>query len=156
MDTADLNTRRYEKHLQEGRFKADQVVDFDQERGKAIYSDGREFPLTPQARDVLASLYYVRTLNLEVGKSVYVENHTDRVNYPLEVRILRRERVRVRAGVFDCVVVEPVLRYPGIFEHKGKLTVWLTDDVNRIPVLMRSKIVIGSISAVLEKVSSGG
>jgi hypothetical protein len=155
-DTVDLSTCRYEKHLQEGRFRANQVVDFDQEAGKAIYPDGREYPLSPQARDALATLYYVRSLKLEVGKSVYVDNHTDRVNYPLEVKVLRRERVKVGAGAFDCLVVEPVLKYSGIFENKGKLTVWVTDDQRRIPVLMRSKILIGAISAVLEEVGTVG
>jgi hypothetical protein len=52
--------------------------------------------------------------------------------------------------------VEPVLKYPGIFENKGKLTVWVTDDQRRIPVLMRSKILIGAISAVLEEVGTVG
>jgi hypothetical protein len=62
----------------------------------------------------------------------------------------------VGAGAFDCLVVEPVLKYSGIFENKGKLTVWVTDDQRRIPVLMRSKILIGAISAVLEEVGTVG
>jgi hypothetical protein len=53
--------------------------------------------------------------------------------------------VKVPAGEFYCVVVEPILQTPGIFEQKGSLTVWLTDDEKKMPVLMKSKVVVGSI-----------
>jgi hypothetical protein len=88
-------------------------------------------------------------MDLEVGRSVYIENHADKKNYPLEIRVLRRERVEVPAGRFDCIVVEPVMRSAGLFRHKGSLTVWLTDDELHVPVQMKSEVVIGSVSAVL-------
>ena len=91
-------------------------------------------------------------MELTVGQSVFIENHADKKNYPLEIKVLRKERVKVPAGKFDCIVVEPVMRSAGVFSHKGKLTVWLTDDDVRIPVLMKSKVMIGSISAVLTDV----
>jgi hypothetical protein len=47
-------------------------------------------------------------------------------------------------------VVEPILRGPGVFTQKGRLTVWLTDDARRMPVLMKSKVVIGHVAAVLK------
>jgi hypothetical protein len=71
------------------------------------------------------------------------------------VKVLRKEHVRVHAGEFDCIVVQPVLRYPGLFEQKGKLTIWLTDDAKKMPVMMRSKVVIGSINAALKEARLG-
>jgi hypothetical protein len=88
-------------------------------------------------------------MDLQVGRSVYIENHADKKNYPLEIRVLRRETVTVDAGRYDCLVVEPLMRTSGLFRQKGRLTVWLTDDERRIPVLMKSKVIIGSISAEL-------
>jgi len=151
----DLASRRFEKHLREGKYAADVEVAFDQKAKKVRYPDGQIVDTTPLARDILASFYYARTQPLVIGKSFYVDNHTDRKNYPLEVKVLRKERVRVHAGEFDCTVVQPVLRYPGLFEQKGKLTIWLTDDARRMPVMMRSKIVIGSINAALKEVRLG-
>jgi len=91
-------------------------------------------------------------MDLEVGKSVYIENHADRKNYPLEIRVLGRERIKVPAGEFDCIKVEPILRAAGLFKNEGRLTIWMTDDEHKIPVLMKSKVVIGSISASLTHV----
>jgi hypothetical protein len=151
----DLASRKFEKHLREGKFAADVEVGYDQTAHTVHYPDGQLVATTPLARDILASFYYARTQPLVVGKSFFIDNHTDRVNYPLEVNVLRKEHVRVHAGEFDCIVVQPVLRYPGLFEQKGKLTIWLTDDARKMPVMMRSKIVIGSINAALKEVHLG-
>jgi len=150
MDTTELYSLRYEKHVREGKFKRDDVVDFDQVAHRARYKD-RVVPIPPRSQDVLSALYYVRTLPLKPGQSISLANHTDGKNYPLIVKVLGRERVKVDAGEFDCIVVEPILRGPGVFTQKGRLTVWLTDDERRMPVLMKSKVVIGHVAAVLKE-----
>ena len=150
MDTTELYSLKYEKHVREGNFKRDQVVWFDQERHIARYND-REVPIAPRTQDVLSAMYYMRTLPLEVGMAVSLANHTDGKNYPLIVKVHGKERVTVDAGTFDCFVVEPILRGPGIFTQKGRLTVWVTDDKYKMPVLMRSQVVVGHVSAVLKE-----
>ena len=150
MDVHGLFSLRYDKHLREGKFKADISMIFDQENHLAIYNSGKDtFEVAEYAQDVLSAFYFVRTQELTVGKSIFVDNHTDKKNYPLEVKVLRKERVKVDAGEFDCVVVEPLLKTPGIFKQKGSLTIWLTDDETKMPVLMKSKVIIGSISTEL-------
>lgn len=150
MDTTELYSRRYEKHIREGSFKRDEVVLFDQDAHTATYKD-KVVPIAPRTQDILSAFYYIRTLPLEVGKDVSMANHTDGKNYPLIIRVHRRERVTVDAGEFDCLVVEPILRGPGLFSQKGRLTVWLTDDRYRMPVLMRSRVAIGHVSAILKE-----
>jgi hypothetical protein len=152
MDTTQLYSLRYEKHVREGKFRRDQVVDFDQKEHTATYSE-QVIPIAPRTQDVLSAMYYVRTLPLEVGQSISVANHTDGKNYPLVINVLRKETVTVDAGTFDCFVVEPMLRGPAVFSQKGRLTVWLTDDRYKMPVLMKSKVVIGSVAAVLKEYS---
>jgi hypothetical protein len=146
MDVYGLYSLRYDKHLREGKFKADVSMVFDQENHLAIYEAGKDtFEVQEYAQDVLSAFYFVRTQELTVGRSLFVPNHADKKNYPLEVRVIRKEKIKVKAGEFDCLVVEPILQTPGIFEQKGSLTVWLTDDAVKMPVLMKSKVVIGSI-----------
>ena len=156
LDSRELVSVKFEKQLSEGDFRAHDLVIFDHDRHVAIYPGSgserdRLVPLSLDAQDILSSLYYVRMVDLEVGRSVYIENHADKKNYPLEIKVLGRERVDVPAGTFDCLVVEPVMRTAGLFRHKGSLKVWLTDDERRVPVLMRSKVIIGSVSAVLTR-----
>ena len=154
MDVYGLYSLHFEKHLREGKYRADKYVDFDQKNHLA-FADGDTIPIKEYVQDALSSLYYVRTLNLEVGNSVFMEHHSDRKNYSLEVKVLRREKVKVPAGEFDCLVVEPMLQASGIFKHAGRLTVWLTNDKFKIPVLMKSKVAVGSIASKLEKYTMG-
>jgi hypothetical protein len=149
LDAELLRSLRYEKNILEGHYEKHEVVLFDHDRGVAVYPGGKEVPIEPRALDVLSSLFYVRLMDLEVGKSIFLVNHADEKNYALEVKVLREETIDVPAGRFDCYVVEPVLLAAGIFQHEGRLTVWIAKDHNHIPVKMESKIVIGAVKAVL-------
>jgi Protein of unknown function (DUF3108) len=149
IDYDNLFSLSFEKHIREGKFKRDEKVAFDQKRHLAIYPD-KQVPIPPNTQDFLSALYYARTLPLEVGEAVALANHTGGKNYPIYIKVLRRERVKVPAGEFDCLVVEPVLQTTSLFENKGKLTIWVTDDTVRMPVLLRSKVVIGAFEAVLK------
>jgi hypothetical protein len=152
LDAEQLVPLRFEKHLIEGDYRNNQVVEFDHGRGVAVYNDGSENLIDPDAQDILSTLFLVRGMELEVGESVYVNNHADKKNYPLEIKVLKRETISTPVGRFKCLKVEPVLRASGIFQHEGKLTVWLTDDERKLPVLMRSKVAIGAISAIIAKI----
>ncbi len=159
MDVDKFVSRRFSKNILEGRHKANVSVEFDHAAGRAKYSDGHEMDLTPCSQDILSAFYYVRTLELQVGQSVQVPCHADKKNYPLEVKVHKRETVRTPAGEFDCLMIEPLLKSTGLFRQKGRLTIWVTNDEYKIPVLMRSKIAVGSISAILtdmHSVTDGG
>jgi hypothetical protein len=149
MDEDRLYSLYFEKHLREGRYRVDQQVRFDHVRGVATYHDGREAAIAPGAFDVLAAFYRVRTMPLQPGQRFFLESHDNRRNFPLRVTVQRRERVETPAGTFECLVVEPTLRSGAFFKNEGKLTIWLTDDDRRMPVLMRSKLPIGAISVEL-------
>ena len=147
--TDTLLPLQFEKHLIEGDFRDNEVVLFDHDRNLAIYEGPQYVEILPKAHDILSAFYSVRARDLEPGDVFNLESHVDGKNYPIRVTVHRRERVSVPVGEFDCVVVEPMLRTPGLFKHEGQLLVWLTEDGRRIPVQMKSKLTIGSISVVL-------
>ena len=154
IDALGIFTWRFEKNLREGNYRSDRRYNFDQHQN-IVFSDKDTVEVAPYVQDALSVLYYVRTQDLEVGKSIFVDNFTDGEVYPLEVKVLRKEEVEVPAGTFDCVVVEPLLRSVGVFKHEGKLTVYLTDDRLKMPVLMKSKVLVGSIAAELSDYQLG-
>jgi len=152
MDARGLFSWRFEKHLREGNFRADQYVEKDHYLNIAVTDKKDTLRIPPCIQDILTAFYYVRTLPLEEGKSVFIDTHADKKLYPLEVRVLGRERIKTRAGTFNCIVVEPMLRGDAIFKQRGRLTIWMTDDHRKIPVLMKSKVLIGSIIAEIKSI----
>lgn len=149
VDASTLLPWRFEKHQREGGYRKDVLVKFDRPEAFAHYENGDDVCIHPHAQDELSAFYYLRTLPLEVGQDVLIDSHADRKNYPLRVIVHGRETVEVPAGKFDCFVVEPVVREGGIFQAKGTLTIWLTADARRMPVKMRTKIVVGAVTASL-------
>ncbi len=151
VDRTGLYSWRFEKHLREGNYSADRIVDYDHFSGWAVTNKKDSMRIPTAVQDILSSFYYIRTQKLEVGKSLFIDNHSDNKLYPLEVKVHKKERVTVKAGTFDCYVVEPILRASGLFKSKGRLLIWLTADHRKIPVQMKSKIPIGYITAELKE-----
>jgi len=149
IDAESLYTRRFIKHLREGGYKKDIDVRFDQGAKKAVYDDGASIDVPARVHDVLSAFYYVRTQPLPNGATILFPTHDNKKSYEMEVRVHGRERIEVPAGKFDCVLVEPVLKSEGVFKSKGSIYVWLTDDSRRIPVLVKTKVPVGSISVSL-------
>lgn len=154
-DQDGLYSWRYTENRREGGHKEKNEIVFDQERHEARYHDGRKFPIPPQVQDALSSFYYTRYQALPIGGSIVFDYHASRKSMPLEVRVIGRERVETPAGTFDCVAIEPMLKAGGVFKAKGRLVIWITDDERRMPVLMKSKVAVGSISVVLQEIRNG-
>jgi hypothetical protein len=146
--------QNYRLKLREGRHRRDKEVIYHHEQKKAVFidhldNDRKEFAISEHAFDPLSVLYYVRTLKLEVGKSVYMDIFDSKKLWNVEVQVLRKERISSILGDVETVVVKPLMKSEGIFNRKGDMLIWLTDDQKRIPVKMQTKVAVGSITATL-------
>jgi len=86
---------------------------------------------------------------LKVGNTYNIDIFDCKTLWNTEVKVLRREEIETQLGKFKTVVIQPILKSEGIFARSGDMYIWLTDDERRIPVLMKSKVKIGSIAATL-------
>ncbi len=148
MDKGSLCSWRFEKSLREGDYTKDELILFDQRGLKAKEGDEIQ-SVPPYVQDILSAFYYFRTLNVEAGKDYRFPVYTDRKTWEMVVKVTKKEKIKTPAGRFKTIRVEPVMKGQGIFAQKGKIEIWLTDDRYRMPVLMRSKIAVGSIRAIL-------
>ena len=146
---------RYFEDRHEGHYTANDTMVYEPDSSRMRYKNGQLFTVPGPVQDALSSFYTTRFLALPVGGRVTFDYHASRKTAPMEVRILGRERIKTPAGKFDCVVIEPLLKAGGIFKNKGRLVIWLTDDARRMPVLMKSKVVIGSVKVVLQEIKTG-
>jgi hypothetical protein len=159
LDVDGLFSHYFFKVLHEGSYHSSREIILDHAARSAFFRKGSDNPdtvtLLPFANDELSVLYYVRTLPLKVGINIRVPAVSGDTSQMIEVRVLGRETVEVPAGVFKCLVVEPMLVAAGVFKQEGDIKVWLTDDRLRMPVLMKSKVLVGSIFAELEEYKLG-
>lgn len=155
---SDGYPRNYTLKIREGRHRRHKVTDFAMkpEDGpqKVIYNNKLdnetvEFHFEKQAFDPLSGFYEIRKRPLKVGHPEYLDIFDSKKLWNVEVQVLRKERIRVPAGEFDTIVIKPLLQSEGIFMKKGEVHIWFTDDEKRIPVMIKSKVKIGSFKAKL-------
>ncbi len=148
IDAVGIFSWRFEKNIKEGSYRSDRQYDFDQVNHTTVYENDT-ITVESYVQDALSMLYYIRTQKLKPGTSFFIESFVDGKKIKTEVKIIKKEKITVEAGSFDCLVVEPLMSLVGVFKHKGSLKVWVTDDRIKMPVLMKTKVIVGSISAEL-------
>ena len=67
----------------------------------------------------------------------------------MEVRVLRKEKLKTALGDVNTIVIRPMVKSEGVFEGKGEVNIWLTDDNRRIPVRAQTRVIVGSVTADL-------
>jgi hypothetical protein len=151
IDVQGIFPWRFEQHIREGGYSRDFAAFFDQRKGKAKTSEG-EYDIPKYVNDIVSAFYLARTFDystLNINDKIPLKNfYKDKV-YDLDVRYLGKETIEVPAGKFRCIVVEPLVQEGGLFKSEGNIMVWLTDDDLKIPVRVKTKVVIGSIDADL-------
>jgi hypothetical protein len=158
-DPASGCSLRIEKRLREGRAKRDQVVVFDP-AGSATVRDPKikeaQFEIEPCSLDILSALFVARVRGIPEDRPLELPVFDNGRRFRLAVRFLGRERLDLPPPLgpkTPVVIVEPKLvEGTGLFvkEKNARLKLWLTDDARRIPVRLRTKVAVGSVSADLE------
>ena len=146
--------RLYLERKHEGKTITNREARFDRQNFEVTTIDHRnnnvkQHVITRRTYDTLSSFFYFRTVSLQVGNSYYIDIYDCKRLWNTEVKVLRREELTTALGRFKTIVIQPLLKSEGIFARTGDLIIWLTDDERRIPVQMKSKVIVGSITATL-------
>lgn len=147
VDTATMQPYKFIRNVNEGDYKKFETVTFNQQANTATTSTGTY--KTPNCvQDVLSAIYYARNIDFnkyQPGAQIPFSMFIDDKSYNLYVRYLGKERVKTKYGKFNAIKFKPLLIEGTIFTGGEKMTVWVTDDANKIPVRIESPISVGSV-----------
>jgi len=155
IDKEGLFPWRFEQHIREGGYKRDYSAYFDQRRNKAFTSEGI-FDIPEYVNDIISAFYLARIFdysNLKENDEIHLKNFNNGNTFDLDVVFRGREEIEVPAGKFKCIIIEPLVKGGGLFKSEGSIYIWLSDDSLKVPIKVKSKIVVGSIDAVLSEYS---
>jgi hypothetical protein len=150
IDTRTGNSLRYRQDQSEGRRDVERDFEFFPERAVFTENGKAEEPSVRNPLDDGSFIYFLRTIPLTVGETYTFERYFRPDRNPVTIRVLRRERIRVPAGEFDALVIQPVIKSRGIFSENGHAEVWLSDDDSRIMLQMKSGLSFGSLNLYLK------
>jgi hypothetical protein len=158
LDEAGLFSRRFEQDQNEFRYHRYRMFDFYPEKGtyQQRGSDEVQQLASDQPLDDVAFLYYARTLPLVVGDSYTIPRYFKDDGNPVVIKVLRKETIKVPAGTFNTIVVQPIIQTDGLFGQGGRAEVFFSDDERRLLVHMSSRVpVVGSLSLHLRSYEPG-
>ena len=160
-NTEMTHSMLYKKKQREGNSHRDIVVNFDWQNNKAQYTNFKEkqppIDLMPGSFDPLSAFYFVRLFDFK-EKSTIERPVTDGKECIIgKLSIIKRETIKLKNNTYDTYLIEPELKHiGGVFEKSknAKIQLWVTADKRRMPVKIKSKVVVGSF--VGELVSATG
>lgn len=140
---------RFHQRIREVRYKRDRTFEIFPEEGFLVAHGRDTLATVAEPLDDGAFLYFVRTIPLEVGETYVFERYFRADRNPVTIKVLRKERIRVKTGEYDAIVIQPVIKASGMFAEGGEAQIWLSDDDRRIMLQMKSKFSVGTITLEL-------
>lgn len=160
VDLDGFFSRRFERDVKEGKYRAHEVMVFEAERKKAHYQSltngsTKEIDLPGPVQDIQSAFYFYRLKPIQVGQSVTIDVNADEKNWKMKVNAIKRETLEIRKkGVFDTVLVEPKAEFRGVLMNRGRVWVNFTADERRLPVLITITTPYGRVVGILKEHSN--
>jgi hypothetical protein len=155
IDAESLVPWLFIRRIEEGGYSKKQNVSFNHYK-KTATSEKKTIATPGQVQDLISAFYYARTLdftNAAVGDTFLINCYLDDETFPMVIKYTGKQKIKTKAGTFQCIVFKPFLLEGRVFKEKEGMTVWVTDDKNRIPVRAQAEILVGSIKMDLTKYS---
>jgi hypothetical protein len=147
VDTVTLKPYTFIRHVEEGKYRKDELVKFYHNERKAVTTKGT-YPITDCMQDVLSAIYFARNIDFstyKVGDKIPFSLFLDDASHDIYIRYLGKETIKTRYGRFKAIKFSPMLISGTIFSGGELMTVWVSDDGNRLPLRIESPITVGSV-----------
>ncbi len=149
---------RFIRKIDEGGHTKDIQIDFDHRSGIAQVNNKKHqkieavrFP--KNAQDMVSAFYYLRnrldTQVIEEGDTIDLDMFFDKENFKFRLKFLGREVLETKFGRVPTLIFRPYVQAGRVFKEKESLTVWVSDDKNKMPILIKADLAVGSLRATL-------
>ncbi len=149
---------RFIRKIDEGGYTKDIQIDFNHNSQKATVKDNKKkettvFSFPKDTQDMISAFYYLRntldTENIKNGDVVEMNMFFDQENYKFRLKFLGKEVLDTNFGRVRTLIFRPYVQSGRVFKEKESLTVWISDDKNKIPLLVKADLAVGSLKATL-------
>lgn len=151
---------KFVRKINEGGYTKDQEGFFNHTSKNVLVKDHKKktektFPITENVQDILSTFYYLRNHpdvdKLKVGESVDIDMFFDDETIKFKLKFLGKEDLKTKFGVVPTLIFRPYVQAGRVFKEQESLTVWISDDKNKLPIRLKASLAVGSLKADLEK-----
>ena len=147
----------FKRKTDEVGYKKNRITSFNYASKKAYVQDFTKQTDTTVAfvnvQDMMSSFYYLRNQkvdHLKIGDAIAIDMFLDSQVYPFKLQFLGREILSTKFGKIKSLIFRPLVQSGRIFKAEESVTLWITDDENKIPIKMKASLSVGSLRAELE------
>ena len=159
MDATTLLPYRFIRQIDEGGYTKDKEILFDQVEHKATVfnkenSKMNTYTTVEDVQDLLSALYYMRNKDItkfKVGDEISLPIFLDEEIMSMKLRFIGRETISTRFGDIKTAKFMPLVASGRVFKEKESVTVWVSDDANKIPLKIKASLAVGSLRADLHR-----
>jgi hypothetical protein len=147
VDTTTLQPLKFVREIDEGKYKKSELITFDKKSSTAL-QDGKSYKVPACVHDVMSQVYFARNIDFNKYKTndtIPFDIFLDKAVHRVYIRYLGRETIKSRYGKFRCLKFKPLLLEGSMFKGGERMTVWVSDDGNRLPIRIESDISVGSV-----------
>lgn len=154
MDVKAMVPWVFKRRVDEGGHKINQDYTFFQHKNQVETEKGEKHKVPDKVQDMISAFYYARTFDFskaKKGDKFLVNIFVDDELTPTQIKYLGKEVIRTRKGKFKCHKFAPVVVEGRIFPDEDAMRIWITADANKIPIMAKAKIQVGTIKMHLVK-----
>lgn len=151
---------RFIRKIDEGGYTKNIEIDFDYRKDVAVLKDKKNnkkfnFTLNEEIQDLISGFYYLRNhydpAKLVVGKSIELNMlYDDDGIFPFRLKYLGKEVLKTKFGKVECLKFRPYVQSGRVFKEQESLSLWVSNDMNRIPIRVKADLAVGSLKADLD------
>lgn len=152
MNAESLEPYRFVRHVDEGGYIIDQEYNFDHKNQQVITEKNDTMDVPIGIQDLVSSYYYARSIDLDhynVGDILTFKAFVDERIESIRIKYIGKETIKIKSGKYRCFKFQPVVQSGRVFKDPDDLVVYISDDKNRIPVLIEAKVIVGSVKLEL-------
>ena len=159
-DKEDYKPYKFVRKINEGGYKKDIEINFDYDRDQAVLNDKKNkkkynFTIQDSIQDLISAFYYVRNTyefeDLVEGESIKLNMlYDDDGIFQFKLKYLGKEVLRTKFGKVECLKFRPYVQAGRVFKEQESLSLWVSNDLNKIPIRIKADIAVGSIKADLD------
>lgn len=149
----------FKRDINEGGYTKNLEINFDHEKGTAFVNNLKkkrkeQFDINENAQDLISVFYFLRnfydTQGLKKGESLGINMFFDQENYLFQLKFIGRENLNTKFGKVRCLKFRPYVQSGRVFREEESVTIWVSDDPNKIPIKLRADLKVGAIECDLE------
>lgn len=151
---------QFVRKIDEGGYTKNQVGFFNQTNNTVTVNDYKNdtrktFTVPENVQDIVSVFYYLRNHpevdDLKAGESITVDMFFDDEVTKFKLKFLGREDIKTKFGTVSAMIFRPYVQAGRVFKEEESLTVWISDDANRIPLRIKASLAVGSLKADLDE-----